>query len=415
MKIALLGNMNNNNFSLMRYFVSVGVEADLILFKNESNAKTNHFHPIHDTFEFNQWEKHIKYIPVDNDWRGLIQNMSFLGIRSKRSVVFREILEDYTCIIGSGLTPSLLHLINKRLTVFYPYATGIEYVGSRPVRLTLQEKKWSLKKMATYTIRRIQIIGIRKSYKCFNSELSLTKTTFEELDIKFKNLQIPMVYNEAINSIEDKELQSIINRINKSKFSILSHSRHFWLNDEGHTNEEWSKRSKNNDWLIKGFASFVKLKEPSAILVLFKYGKDYNLSQQLVQDLGIEDNVIWVGKIPRKRILYLLRRVHVGVGEFSIERNAIWGGTGWEVLCCGRPLLQSFNFTIKEFQQSFGTEPPPILDVKNQNDIIKHLTNLNHDISKVDQIGELSKQWYDKYHGIELAKRWLLELTKVNE
>ena len=33
MKVALIGNMNNNNFSIMRYFRDLGIDAHLILFK----------------------------------------------------------------------------------------------------------------------------------------------------------------------------------------------------------------------------------------------------------------------------------------------------------------------------------------------------------------------------------------------
>ena len=38
MKIALLGNMNNNNFALLRYFRDLGFDAHLLLFKNDGTG-----------------------------------------------------------------------------------------------------------------------------------------------------------------------------------------------------------------------------------------------------------------------------------------------------------------------------------------------------------------------------------------
>ena len=46
--------------------------------------------------------------------------------------------------------------------------------------------------------------------------------------------------------------------------------------------------------------------------------------------------------MPRKEILYLIKNSSVGIGEFY-ENDVIWGGTGWEVLSQGIPLIQGFK------------------------------------------------------------------------
>ena len=43
MKIAILGNMNNNGFSIMRYLRDIGEEADLLLFEDDGVASSAHF------------------------------------------------------------------------------------------------------------------------------------------------------------------------------------------------------------------------------------------------------------------------------------------------------------------------------------------------------------------------------------
>ena len=57
MKIALLGNMNNNNYVLLRYLRDNNLEADLLLFDDE----LYHFSPSHDSFSHQSF-KHIKQL-----------------------------------------------------------------------------------------------------------------------------------------------------------------------------------------------------------------------------------------------------------------------------------------------------------------------------------------------------------------
>ena len=67
MKIALLGNMNNNNFAIMRHLRSIGLDAYLILMNNEKDPKTNHFHPYHDTWNYDKWKKFIYQSSISED------------------------------------------------------------------------------------------------------------------------------------------------------------------------------------------------------------------------------------------------------------------------------------------------------------------------------------------------------------
>ena len=51
MKIALIGNMNNNNFALMRYFRILGADAHLLLYSNDGKGELSHFKPECDTWD----------------------------------------------------------------------------------------------------------------------------------------------------------------------------------------------------------------------------------------------------------------------------------------------------------------------------------------------------------------------------
>ena len=105
--------------------------------------------------------------------------------------------------------------------------------------------------------------------------------------------------------------------------------------------------------------------------------------------------------------MQIIKKCHIGVGEFYSEKKMIWGGTGWEVLASGRPLLQGFDMNKNEFISQFGYPPPPMLKVNSPECIFKHLLSINNDPTIVDNIGKDALEWFNKHNGIELAKKWL--------
>ena len=65
-KLALIGNMNNNNFSLLRYFRDAGVDAHLLLYNNDGQASCSHFRPQDDTFNYSVWKPFIHRTSIYN-------------------------------------------------------------------------------------------------------------------------------------------------------------------------------------------------------------------------------------------------------------------------------------------------------------------------------------------------------------
>ena len=59
MKIGIIGNMNNGNFSLMRYFRDLGFDAYLLLYSNDGKGNSKHFRPESDSWEIKKWNKYI--------------------------------------------------------------------------------------------------------------------------------------------------------------------------------------------------------------------------------------------------------------------------------------------------------------------------------------------------------------------
>ena len=85
----------------------------------------------------------------------------------------------------------------------------------------------------------------------------------------------------------------------------------------------------------------------------------------------------------------------------------VWGGTGWEALASGRPFLQAFHFKEGEFEEIFGYPPPPILQVREKEDILKHFLYILDNPIQISLLGDACKQWFENYNGIGIARRWL--------
>ena len=413
LRIAIIGNMNNNGFSIMRYFRDLGFNAYLLPYSTDGNGNLSHFSPEADTWDIDRWKPFIRPLGIPNSSRGIMQ-ASLSNVWP--SQLKKDLLLNYDFFIGTGAAPAMFEAMNLKLDIFYPYGVGIEFYGDFEF---LKGAKLSLLRSLVYGyIRRLQSKGIRKTRHCINPEMSITKDSFEEIGRSFLRLSVPVVYNREKNTqaLLQPRISSVIKQLQSYDLSVFSCARLLW--DKStllslYGEENWKSASKNSDWLFIGLAQFIR-ENPKArpVLVCIEYGPDVKATKQLVDDLNIQKHVIWLPILQRKEILLILQACDIGVGEFYSDPGVIWGGTGWEALSCGKPLLQSFNFSKESFELDFGYPPPPILDVKSAQDVTHHFKNLYDDVEKRDAIHNEVSNWFEYYNGIGLAKQWLDLLQK---
>lgn len=406
-RIAIIGNMNNNGFSLLRYFRDLGADAYLLTFSTDGNGNLSHFKPEADTWDIEHWKAFIRPLEIPNTSKGILR---CLLSRLWFNKLKKNLLLNYDVFIGSGAAPAMFAAMNLKLDIFYPYGAGIEFYGD--LEFKHKTKSSHIQRLINGLIIKLQAKGIRNSTYCLNAEMSITKKSFEELDKSFINLPIPMVYNgiESAQVVLGSQVNNAIKRIKESELSIFCCSRLLWhektlLSDAG---ENWRSFSKNNDWLFIGLSKFIyENAKAQPLLVCVEYGPDVEVTKELINTLGISDYVIWLNPLQRKEIITLIDVCDVGVGEFYTDPGVIWGGTGWEVLSRGKPFLQSFNFSKKSFESKFNYPPPFILDVKSGEDVAHHLNALYKNIDKCDAISKEVSNWFERYNGIGLAKQWL--------
>jgi len=427
-KIALIGNMNNNNFALMRYFLDLGADVDLFLFADDGIGSLAHFHHSCDTWHVEKYKKNIKYLGAPNRFVSIIGNdfpwiiyfwlkylINFFS-KKKQSTVFcppnnkkiKNLLSNYQIIIGSGIVPALLQKLDIKLDIFYPYSMGIELVQEHVTDVELKSNNY-IRKYITSLVRDIQILGIQKSKKILCIDGGNTNLIFKSINVETNLMPFPFIYKEEKPKKLPKKIADIIFRLSKYDLSFISHTRHVYINHNKVDQSEYNLiHSKHNDWIILAFSEYInKHKNLNVILVLSDYGEDVLYSKKLVNKLGINNNIMWIPKMNRKEIVEIISSCDVGLGEFHQMPKTLWGGCGLEIMACGKPLIHSFKFKDNEFKNTYGYYPPPICTANSQSSLLEWFQKLGNSKELRENIGNSTLDWFNKHNGIKLAEKIL--------
>jgi hypothetical protein len=426
MKIGLIGNMNNNNFALMRYFRDLGVDAHLLLYLHDGTETLDHFTPEADTWSIEKWAPFIHKTKIPNTIIAACPTpiSILMSLRSRflerfkihETAVFPVFQTDlqaayngYDYLIASGITPATLQRINRNLDVFYPYSNEVEFLYAARYENWVASMN-GIKRSVFKAAWNKQKIGIQKAAHVVNYEPGITEAALNKIGVNSKRLSIPMVYNREVAPSEapSEILRFAAGLSASSSFSILHHARQMWKLPSGCEQTAWRGQNKNNHRLIYAFKQLIDLRPwVTPRLFILEYGPDVDDAKKLIAQLNVADYVTWLPKMKRKEIMWLLARVSVVVGEFYDLEKMIWGGTGWEALAYGKPLIQGFNFKEGEFEQIMSHSPPPILSASSSDEILSRLIQLLDSPSESVALGKKNKQWFEKYNGIGLAKGWL--------
>jgi len=430
MKIALIGNMNNNNFAMMRYFRDLGADAHLLLYSNDGKGTLSHFTPEADTWEIERWAPFIHQTDIPNallaalnfplstiisfwlELRRITGSIEFSigGVTNKQ---IRRVYSGFDRLVGSGSSPATLLRIDRVLNLFYPYSPGVEYLGSE--NFTASARGSLVRQYIYEKMCQKQLNGLLRSDCVISTDYGVTSKVLDEFGIPYVYQTIPMVYNREVVPSEPPSLvlKDVLFALRDVGISLLHHARLMWRKSSTITYKEYLISTKNSDWLILAFASLISLRPNlNPRLLIVEYGPDVEPTKELVSQLGIQEFVIWLPKMARREIMWLLKYASIGVGEFMNPSNMIWGGTGWETLASGKPLLQAFRFEEGEFESIYDHPPPPMLPVRTKEDVLKHMLFVADHPDQAAQIGERAREWFNTYNGIALAKKWLELVTE---
>jgi len=391
-KIALIGNMNNNFFSMMRYFRDAGFNADLFMFKDESE----HFLPENDSWEIEKWKPYIYQLEVNNNERALFGS----GLK-----YFLNQIKNYDYYIGCGITPAIFRKIGMKLDMFIPYAYGIEFFGCHKFSVLHPFDEIIFQIAKHYQKRGIKDCGfsVTPDYNWKN------RNVFDKLRVNPLKISIPMLYTKKETLVAIPiNIQEYINILTKSDLRVFSHVSHKWKRIP----KDWVLDFKRNQVLIKGFAKYINDIDRSAtnpLLILIEYGYDVPESKKLIDELGIKNYVLWLPILSRKEIMILLGYIDLGGGEFG---GALWGGTGWEFISKGVPFFQYVKMTKEEYLNSTGDPMPEFINVDSPEKIKGHLLSFEKSPGIYKVIGKELSGWFEQHNGKNLAAKYLEIIEK---
>lgn len=393
-KIALIGNMNNNHFAILRYLVNFQIDAHLFLFKSE----INHFLPENDTWEIDRYKCRIHNLECGIPMKDIFL-FNFLEFRK-----FRK----YNIIIGCGLSPFYMALLGMKLDIFIPYGSDLYEAPFHKFKLD-SPKNLVHEIFGQIFLRRFQKMGIRLSRKIVVFDFAKTYAfAISKLCVNIQKLHIPMVFLENDTFVVfPQTLLDKLSRI-KNNFVIMQHSRQYWYSS---IDSAIAEDMKHNSLLIQAISKLVEKGHHNIRCIFSEYGPDFNRSKELIQNLGLDEYFVWLPKISRKFLLKILKDyVDIGADQFG---GSYFGGTGYEVLACGKPLMNSVNIDPKKYEEITGVDFPPIINVSTPEEIAEKISFYMGAPEALASLAQRSKLWFDKNCGVGLIDDYLEMFNEV--
>lgn len=403
-RICLFGNTCNNNFALLRYLDRVGLHADLALYSDEGLQDKNPNHnPELDTHDISQYIDRIHRLDIPHRPLSLLLLSPNFNSKCLR---FKHFVDRYDICIGSGITPSLFKLIGRKLDIFYSHATGVEWL-EEPEHLSKSNSRnligWLYRSLTLYQKSALKN-NVRKHYVFQQYD----KDVLSRHGIQSSLLNIPTYY--PFENLASKSLAALVDEyclpkqlFDSDKFHLFAFMRQHWVNEYPHTpSSEWALVSKRNDVLIKAFHAFLhQYEHRDSFLYLTAWGKDVSASHQLIAELQIESNVVWLPFLPRKVVVLLLQQVaDCAVGQLTCTTGNLWGSTTWECIAHNIPCIQSVSLSPLHFEAIYGYPLPPLLfPCHTELEIATCLKTIAETLPISEEVHHKSSTWYELYKG----------------
>jgi glycosyltransferase involved in cell wall biosynthesis len=389
MKIALIGNQNNNLNVLTRYLRDEGYDAHLLQYNHEPK----HFMPECDTFG----KDYLEYSHV-LDWG------TYKSYFTKSSNAIAKDLESYDFLIGSRLAPAFAMKAKRKINIFVPSGGEIWtlpfFAGWKPTEL-LKYLAFSRiqKKAIQQCVEQLVFDYTNEEVEAKVKELGFTNSNRIVSNPPF--LYLPEYNEESLLKNSEKCVhQNLFKEIrSKHDLVIFHHSSHWWKNIP-----EAYHHDKGNDQLFIGFAEFIK-KNPTikACIATVKYGPDAENSVKLCNDLGIADRVVWLPHMFRKEIMFGIMMADVVVGE--IKNSWFSYGSIFEGMALKKPIMHNRKDELYKNKKEGLYE---MINISNANEVEKALSTFYNKPELLRGIGNAGYEWF-RVNAIENPLKKILE------
>ena len=400
MRIALIGNLNNNFFPIALHLKKAGY--DVTLFYRYS---VEHFQPKADTFFLKDLE-----VCKEVFWS------SRLTEENRKQITKNLVGFDF--YIGQGDEAALAAFAGINFDVYYPYGSDFYKYAWQPEKYSILQIVYNklISKMPIEESLAGTLAGqIKKAI--VNAKNVLLDSTNSEYENKLINLNLkgqhqnfpmPFVYPDTYldNNRLDTHWKTEIDKLRTANdFLVLYHGRQEWKKALTYKNNDFTNKNTQN--LIYGFASFVKKNQGlSASLVLLDYGNDVNNSKDLIDELGISSHIVWLPKMYRKDLMYLISLVDVCSGEFN--RSFLTFGTVIEAMLMGKPVI---NYREDSLYKAQYPELYPCYVAREPLEIEAAIQRAWENPKERIAMGQAAREWVLRYF-VEKPVKKLVEIIE---
>lgn len=167
-------------------------------------------------------------------------------------------------------------------------------------------------------------------------------------------------------------------------YILFSSSRHVWNENLKNEND-----FKGNDIIIKALNSLISNGDVKRVkLFLIEKGQDIEISKDLIRSLGLEENVVWLQPMNRKRLMEFYAGAHVCFDQFSRGCLAL---CAVESMACGTTTVTYIGEPSLEVP--FYPELPPVFNSKNPEEISTFILRVLSDEQFRKKLETDSYQW----------------------
>ena len=193
---------------------------------------------------------------------------------------------------------------------------------------------------------------------------------------------------------------------------------------EGRARKEWNDRfgegfyvlsTTRLDFSVKGvdYSIFDRLVEfiqkyQEVKFIFLRWGKDAERLSKKAKAQDLERNIIFLPTVGKRRLIDYYRSADCVLDQLIY---GYYSATSLEAMATSKPVIMKIR--QENYHPLYNGDVPPILNVKEPKDIVRHLEDLYHNPDYRRDLGENARRWLVKNHSDTLLTRRLLGLLAL--
>ena len=200
-------------------------------------------------------------------------------------------------------------------------------------------------------------------------------------------LNHPYDEDQGAENEDWKHLRQELRRRLGADFLLFFPTRHDWVKGTGYAD-------KGNDIFIRAFEK-LRNQVLEVGLVCCTWGRNVEDSRRLIDSLGVAQYVLWVQPMGMRRFIRNVRAADVVADQFTLGS---FGGVTFKALAGGAPVC---TFLDRENLQERYPVPPPVINCRTEEEVVKNLTDYLSHPQKLLALGREARDWVKRYHSGE--------------